>query len=78
MGAVPHSAKAVALLARIDWPAMEFGKKCRRCVMNHIRVGMVPLVCSHSSGLLRKSRSREQRYNPKSRYVSVNVLGMRR
>jgi hypothetical protein len=58
-GGVPASTRAVAPPARIDWPAIELGKNCRNLRMNQLRVGIVPLERSHSSGHARKSPSRE-------------------
>ena len=50
-GGAPASAREVAPLARMDWPAISDGKKRRNLHMNQEGVGTVPDIHNQSSGL---------------------------
>ena len=57
---MPISASDVAPPARIDWPAMEEGKKSCSRPMNHARVGIVPLHAAKVQVGLEKAHHRKQ------------------
>ena len=63
-------ARLVVLPERRDWLAMSFGKNWARHLMNHDRVGMVPLARNQRSGLKVKHWSQDCKYLMKAEYES--------
>ena len=61
-GGTPFSAREVAPPALSDWPAVSESKNRRNRRMKKERVGMVPLLVSHSGELNGNLASRARRY----------------
>ena len=69
LGAVPASARAVALPACNNWPVIEFGKKCCKLAINQEQVGMVLLACNQSSGQMGKRELCDTRFAMKQECI---------
>ena len=63
-------ARLVAPPEHRDWPAMSFGKNRARRLINHKRVGTLPLARNQSSGLKVKDWLQDCKYLTKAEYGS--------